>query len=205
MSVRNLLTILSVSASVIVLSGCCLGMHPPQVRVNRAHVEGRLVDREGGFVPDEFAPYLAKVKPVLEKHPLPAEAPYSVVEIERTPVRSVYVAQVRGTIADRVHVRHHETICLIRGGGKMRSGIFWGSELPRAEYDVYPGQRFAFGPGEIHGFTNTSTEPTVAILIFSPPAGAGDDVLADPKSIPVPKAERKIAKAAPTMSPSATK
>lgn len=172
----------------VAVSGCCLGLHPPRPRVNRAGPEVRLPDRWGGYVPDEFAPYLAKVKPALDKNPLPADQPYSVVEIERTPVRSVHVAQVRGKIPDQTHIHHVETVCLLRGGGWITQGWLWGRETPRVPYEVHPGQRLVFRPGQIHGYTSTSAEPTVALIIFSPPAGPGDDALMTPGPRPEPKA-----------------
>lgn len=169
----------------VTVSGCL--QHPLRPKVNRAHPEDRLPDRWGGYVPDEFTPYLAKVQPAINTYPLPADQPYSVIEIERTPVRSVHVAQVRGTIPYQVHLRHHETVCILSGGGWLSVGTVWGRETPQLTYEVYPGQRLVFRPGEIHGFRNTSAEPTVALLIFSPPAGPGDAALMTPGPRPEPK------------------
>ncbi|MBI3097809.1 MAG: hypothetical protein HYY93_06120 [Planctomycetes bacterium] len=188
----------------IAVSGCCLGLHPPRVRVDRAGPEVRLADYWGGHVPDEFAPYLARVKPALDKNPLPAEEAYSVVEVERTATHTVHVAQVRGTLPERVHLKHHETVCILRGGGQVKTAWLWNRETPRAVYDVHPGQRVVFRPGQIHGFTNTSAEPTVAILIFSPPAAPGDDApmligpRPEPRSAPARPGKGKAADPAKT-------
>ena len=102
----------------------------------------------------------------------PAEGrPIRVDEVGRTPGASYHLVQVRGSETQHRHVAHDLTVLVLRGRGTLTLG---GRAVELAAGDVAVVPR-----DQVHWFVRRGRAPAVALVAFTPPLDAPDNVPAD--------------------------
>jgi mannose-6-phosphate isomerase-like protein (cupin superfamily) len=100
--------------------------------------------------------------------PLARDQDFRLVELGRSELTSHHVAALRGAERPHRHDRHDQLVVIVRGQGTQRVGD---ATLP-----VGPGSVLFVPKGTVHAFTNTSAEPSIAYLVYSPPFDGKDRV-----------------------------
>jgi quercetin dioxygenase-like cupin family protein len=103
----------------------------------------------------------------LASHPMAPEQNIRIDEVARTPGASYHVAQIRGTETPHRHVAHDLTALLVRGQGAITIA---GERRAVAAGDVSIVLR-----GTAHFFTNTDRDPSVTLVMFTPPLDGRDN------------------------------
>jgi mannose-6-phosphate isomerase-like protein (cupin superfamily) len=108
------------------------------------------------------------VAALAERVRLAPDQDFRVVEIGRDAGTSHHVAAVRAAEKPHRHDHHDQLVMIARGHGTMRIGD---DSRPVGEGS------FLYVPrGTVHAFANTSGEPSVAYVVYSPPFDGADRV-----------------------------
>src|SRR4029079_450602 len=91
----------------------------------------------------------------------PSEQNITVTELQRSENSSVSVVQVRDREAPHVHTRYDLTVVVASGEGTL-----WLNGLP---IKMQRGDAVFIPKGTPHYFVNEGSDPSVAIVVFSPP------------------------------------
>jgi len=109
---------------------------------------------------------------LLAARPLAADANIRADEVARTTGASVHLVQVRRGESPHRHATHDLTVAVLRGRGRLTV-----DDTVRA---MMPGDVAIVRRGTVHWFVNDDDhEPSVALVVFTPPLDAPDTVPAD--------------------------
>lgn len=93
--------------------------------------------------------------------------------VSKDSLTSIHLTQVRGGIESHKHLKHHETVWVIRGAGRLL--------LNGTKKNVAAGEMVNIPPGTSHSFHSLGVVPTVVISVFSPAFDGSDRVYDNPK------------------------
>lgn len=111
-------------------------------------------------------PLLVDAATLISQAPLAPDENIRAVEIERGESASTHLVRIRDRETPHVHTRYDLTVVLLEGHGTL---VLGGQPLSMRTGDV------AFVPkGTPHYFVNESSEPTAAIVSFSPAFDGAD-------------------------------
>ncbi|MGH7845576.1 MAG: cupin domain-containing protein [Candidatus Binatia bacterium] len=112
------------------------------------------------------------LREILGKNPLAPSENIKVVTLGKGETVSHHIVQIRDRETPHVHKDHDLTVVIIKGGGYL---ILEDKRIELAERDVL------FIPRNIvHYFVNVSRQPSVALVIFSPPYDGKDNIPVKP-------------------------
>jgi mannose-6-phosphate isomerase-like protein (cupin superfamily) len=103
-----------------------------------------------------------------DRVPLAPGQDFRVVELGRDAGTSHHLVAIRTAETPHRHDQHDLLVVMQRGFGTMRMGD---ETLPVGEHSILYVPR-----GTVHAFTNTSAEPAVAYVVYTPPFDGTDRV-----------------------------
>ena len=105
----------------------------------------------------------------LQRHALPAGQDFSLSDLGHTTGSSLHLVQIRTHEPLHVHRSHDAVVRVERGGGTLLLGA--------TRWPLVPGSVVNIPRSVPHAFTNESPQPSVALVVFSPPFDRADVVL----------------------------
>ena len=105
---------------------------------------------------------------ILAENPLPAGENYKVVTLGKAQEISHHIVQIRDREPPHIHKEHDLTVVMLRGQGFLM--------LEQRRVGLAVGDVLFVPRGIIHYFVNTSTEPSVALAVFSPSFDGKDSI-----------------------------
>jgi quercetin dioxygenase-like cupin family protein len=116
----------------------------------------------------DLPPLAGGTEAFLAAHPLAATQNIRVEEVGRTPSASYHLVQVRGGESPHRHLTHDLTVVVLSGGGTL--------DLGARRLTLGTGDVAVIPRGEVHWFTNRGRGNALALVVFSPPLDAPDNV-----------------------------
>ena len=108
---------------------------------------------------------------ILAENPLPVTENIKVTTLGQAAQVSHHIVQIRDRETPHIHKEHDVTVILSKGKGYLMLG--------KERVDLAEGDVLFIPRGVVHYFINTSTEPSVAFAIFSPPFDGKDAIPLD--------------------------
>jgi quercetin dioxygenase-like cupin family protein len=118
------------------------------------------------------APEAHAIAQLLKDQPLAAGENIRVIPLQKTDHSAQFLVQIRGREPLHHHADSDITVFLLRGHGRIRIGE---RARPARAGDVIHIPR-----GAVHAYINEGPETGVAFVVYSPPPGPDDRVLAEP-------------------------
>jgi quercetin dioxygenase-like cupin family protein len=106
----------------------------------------------------------------LAAHPLAPAQNIRVDEVGRTPSASYHLVQVRDGESPHRHMTHDLTVLVLAGGGTL--------DLEARRIVLDAGDVAVIPRGAVHWFSNRGRGNALALIVFSPPLDAPDNVAA---------------------------
>ena len=105
---------------------------------------------------------------ILAANPLPATENIRVTTLGKAQEVSHHIVQIRDRERPHIHKEHDLTVMMIRGQGYLM--------LEQRRIELAVGDVLFVPRSVVHYFVNTSTEPSVALAVFSPSFDGKDSV-----------------------------
>lgn len=105
---------------------------------------------------------------IVAENPLPTSENYKVVTLGKAQEISHHVVQIRDREVPHIHKNHDLTVVILRGQGYLM--------LEKKRLDLAVGDLLFVPRSVIHYFVNTASEPSVALVVFSPPFDGKDTI-----------------------------
>jgi quercetin dioxygenase-like cupin family protein len=113
-------------------------------------------------------PKQAGLEQILAENPLGSQENIKVTTLGQGPTVSHHIVQIRDREIPHIHKDHDLTVVVVKGEGYL---ILEDKRIDLAERDVL------FIPRNVvHYFVNVSRQPSVALVIFSPPYDGKDNI-----------------------------
>ena len=103
-----------------------------------------------------------------ERVPLARDQDFRIEELGRSAHVSQHVAALRGAERPHRHDRHDQLVLVVSGHGTLRIGD---ETRPVGE-----GSLLFVPQGVVHAFTNAGPEPSIALIVYSPPFDGKDRI-----------------------------
>ena len=110
----------------------------------------------------------AEIEKVLAENPLGASENIKITTLGQGQSVSHHLVQIRDREKPHVHKIHDGTVVMVKGGGYLM--------MENRRLDMSAGDIVYIPRGAVHYFVNTTSEPTVAFVVFSPPFDSKDTV-----------------------------
>jgi mannose-6-phosphate isomerase-like protein (cupin superfamily) len=108
----------------------------------------------------------AEIEKVLAENPLGASENIKITTLGQGQSVSHHLVQIRDREKPHVHKIHDGTVVMVKGGGYLM--------MENRRLDMSAGDIVYIPRGAVHYFVNTTSEPTVAFVVFSPPFDGKD-------------------------------
>ena len=106
-------------------------------------------------------------KVLAENHLVPSEKIKSTT-LGQAPDMSDHIVQIRDRDAPHIHKSHDSTVVMMKGRGYL--------VMEHRRIDLSVGDVVFIPRGVVHYYVSTSSEPTVAFVVFSPPFDGTDNI-----------------------------
>jgi quercetin dioxygenase-like cupin family protein len=110
----------------------------------------------------------ADLDTILAENPLGPDENIKVTNLGQAQGVSHHVVQVRDREVPHIHKLHDATVVMMRGQGYVM--------LDKRRVELSPGDTVFIARGAPHYFVNTYGDPSIALVIFSPPFDGKDTI-----------------------------